>query len=405
LALEFNEKSKTDFYMRPILICKLIVAYAEKGSLKEIEKYKKEIESNIGLYTNNANNDNYLEALKNIAFVEGNYKKSLALGKEHLALKIKAKKPDEIQLSEKFLSKVYKALGNNEKENLHLNNYYAIKDSISNVQKINTLSYYQTYFETKKRDFKINSQDKDIALLNEMNKVKNQWLIFSSTGLLSFFVFILLIMSRNTAKREQKSEEIYAQHLITAQEQERTKLARELHDSVGQKLMLLTKRTKKLKDSDLIALSESTLDELRTISRAIYPPMIEGLGLTMAIESMINEVDAHTNLFFTNDIENIDNLLKKDDALHVYRIIQEVLSNIVKHANAKATYITIKKNKKLINIIIKDNGSGFDFVKELNKNEGLGMKTLKERSKLIKSNIEITSQLYKGTVIKLIIPL
>ena len=391
--------------MRPILICKLIVAYAEKGSLKEIEKYKKEIESNIGLYTNNANNDNYLEALKNIAFVKGNYKKSLALGKEHLALKIKAKKPDEIQLSEKFLSKVYKALGNNEKENLHLNNYYAIKDSISSVQKVKSLAYYQTLYETEIKDSKIKEQTENIRLLDAEHKVKNQWLIFTSTGLLSLFGFILLFKSRNEIKRRQKSQESFSQNLIIAQENERTRVAREIHDSVGQKLMLLTKKIKMVENSDLAKLSENTLEELRAISRGLYPPMIEGLGLTIAIESMINEVDAHTNLFFTNDIENIDNLLNKEDALHVYRIIQEVLNNIVKHAKAKAVFVMVGKNKNHIKLSIEDNGNGFDFSKEFNENLSLGMKTLKERAKIIKSKLEIKSQHQKGTVVQLEIPI
>ncbi|SNR71602.1 sensor histidine kinase [Lutibacter flavus] len=405
MALESHEKSKNDFYMRPILICKLIVANAEEGSLEEIEKYKKEIESDISLYTNNANKENYIEAMKNIAFVEGDYKKALLLGKEHLALKIEEKKPEGIQYAEKFLSKVYKALGNKGEANLHLNNYYVIKDSISSVQKINALSYYQTYFETKKRDFKIENQEKDITILGEISKVKTQIMLFGGAGLISIFGFILLFKSRNTAKRRQKLQESFSRNLITAQENERTRVARELHDSVGQKLMLLTKKTKMVENSDLSTLSENTLEELRAISRGLHPPTIEGLGITKAIISMINEVDEHTNIFFTNDIENIDNLLNKDCSLHVYRIIQEVLNNIVKHANAKATFVTVEKKKKYIKLSIKDNGNGFDFSKELNNNLSLGMKTLRERAKIIKATLKIYSEHNKGTVIQLKIPI
>lgn len=404
MAIESHEKAKNDFYMRPILICKLIVAYAEVGDINEMTKYLNEIEKNKSLYSNEANKENYLDALKNIAFVKGDYQKSLKLGKEHLAAKIKGKKPEEILISEQFLSKVYKAMGNNAEANLHLNNYYAIKDSISSVQKINTLSYYQTYFEIKKRDFKIENQKKDITLLSEISKVKTQVMLFGGAGLISIFGFILLFKSRNTARREQKLQESFSQNLITAQEEERTRVSRELHDSVGQKLMLLTKKTKLVKNSDLTALSENTLEELRAISRGLHPPTIEGLGITKAIISMINEVDEHTNIFFTNEIENIDNLLSKDSSLHMYRIIQEVLSNIVKHANAKATFVTVEKKKKYIKLSIKDNGNGFDFSKELNKSVSLGMKTLRERAKIIKATLKITSEHNKGTVVQLKIP-
>lgn len=405
MALEFHEKSKNDFYKRPTLICKLIVVYAEEGKLAEIEKYKKEIENNIGLYTDKANKENYIEAIKNIAFAKGNFQKSLKLGKEHLALKIKGNKPEEIQVAEMFLSKVYKALGNKAEANLHLNNYYAIKDSISSVQKINSLSYYQTYFELKKRDFEIENQRNDIALLNEINKIKNQWLLFGGMGLISVFASVFVVRSRNTAKRDQKLQELFSQNLIKAQEEERNRVARELHDSVGQKLMLLTKKTKKIANIDLVTLSENTLGELRAISRGLYPPTIEVLGVTKAIIDMINELDAHTNIFFTNDIENIDNLLNKDNALHVYRIMQEVLNNIVKHANAKATFVTVEKKKKYIKLSIKDNGNGFDFSKELNKSVSLGMKTLRERAKIIKATLKITSEHNKGTVVQLKIPI
>ena len=405
MAIESHEKAKNDFYARPILICKLIVAYAEVGDINKMTKYLNEIEKNKSLYSNEANKENYLDALKNIAFVKGDYQKSLKLGKEHLAGKIKGKKPEGILMSEQFLSKVYKAMGNNVEANLHLNNYYAIKDSISSVQKINTLSYYQTYFETKKRDFTIENQKKDITLLSEISKVKTQLMLFGGIGLISIFGFILLFKSRNTARREQKLQESFSQNLITAQEEERTRVARELHDSVGQKLMLLTKKTKLVKNSDLTALSENTLEELRAISRGLHPPTIEGLGITKAIISMINEVDEHTNIFFTNEIENIDNLLSKDSSLHMYRIIQEVLSNIVKHANAKATFVTVEKKKKYIKLSIKDNGNGFDFSKELNKSVSLGMKTIRERAKIIKATLKITSEHNKGTVVQLKIPI
>lgn len=333
----------------------------------------------------------------------------LNLAKKHAEIAIEISKRIADVRGEKeaynTLSLIAKKEGNIEKALQLYMKFQQFNDSLYVLENKKQVEELRIIYETDKKNLQIETQKKDITILDAENKVKNQWLIFISTGLISFFGFILLIRSRNSAKRKQKSEEIYAQNLITAQEQERTRLARELHDSVGQKLMLLTKRTKMLKDSDLTLLSESTLDELRAISRAIHPPAIESLGLTAALEAMINGVDKHTAIFFTNDIENIDNVLSKESELHLYRIVQEVLNNIVKHANAKAAFINIKKNEQQLNVTIKDNGNGFDFVKELNKNVSLGMKTLKERSKIIKSNLEITTQLNKGTIVKLAIPI
>jgi signal transduction histidine kinase len=110
-------------------------------------------------------------------------------------------------------------------------------------------------------------------------------------------------------------------------------------------------------------------------------------------------------MFFTNDIDSIDGVLDKESNLHIYRILQETLNNIVKHANATTVFVVIKKNVKTINIIVNDNGKGFNFIETKAKNKSLGMKTILERSKIINSKLWIDSNLGKGTIVKLVIPI
>jgi len=119
---------------------------------------------------------------------------------------------------------------------------------------------------------------------------------------------------------------------------------------------------------------------------------------------MVNEVDANTTIFFTNDIVNIDNVLSKESSLHLYRIIQEVLNNMVKHAGAKAASVVIDRKQHAIIAEIRDNGNGFEMA-EGKKNRSLGMKTLRERAKILKSNLQIKSDINVGTIIRLDIPL
>mgnify|MGYP000040878958 CR=1 FL=1 len=218
-------------------------------------------------------------------------------------------------------------------------------------------------------------------------------------------LLLAVLNARKNLKERQAVQEAFSQNLISAREEERTTVARDLHDSVGQKLMLLTKITRTNKNNELETLSSSSLEELRTVLRGLHPPAIKDLGITKAIEALVNEVDSHTDIFFTNDIENIDNILSNDNALHLYRIIQESLNNIVKHANAKATFVNIEKVKKQILVEIKDNGNGFDFSKNTKHGAHFGMKTLKERAKIIRSKLDIVSQHNQGTVIKLVIPI
>ena len=228
------------------------------------------------------------------------------------------------------------------------------------------------------------------------------WFWFSLLSIISLSV-IIAVDYKN--KRERKRNETYTHNLIKAQEEERIRVARELHDSVGQKLMLLTKKTKSIGNVEMETLAGNTLNELRAISRGLHPATIERLGPTAAIINLINEVDDNTNIFFTHEIEDIDALLSKEASLHLYRIIQEVLNNMVKHSDAKAAYISIEKRKDSIETTISDNGKGFDHSETIKFKNSLGMQTLLERAKILRSKIDINSQPNKGTKITLSTPL
>ncbi len=224
-------------------------------------------------------------------------------------------------------------------------------------------------------------------------------------SILFLTVLGIFLFSYYKNKAERKRSETYTHNLIKAQEDERTRVARELHDSVGQKLMLLAKKTKTTGNPEMEFLASNTLEELRTISRGLHPATLERLGPTVAIRNMIDEVDANTNIFFTHEIEDIDALLSKEASLHLYRIIQEVLNNMVKHAEAKAASVTIEKKKNTIEAIIMDNGKGFEHSEKFKTSNSLGMKTLLERAKILHSKIDVKSQINKGTTITLIIPI
>jgi len=404
-ALAFCEKSDNPNFLRPTILNTLIIANLENNDLIMAEKYLKKVESNLEQNTTGRNNDIYKEALMRMAFAKENFKQALIIATDLLNSKIKKREPSDIERIENFIAEIYEKLGDSKNALIYFKKYLMIKDSIKNVQKLNALSYYQTLYETAKRDSRIKEQQENIKLLNAQNKSKNQWLIFTSTGLLSLFVFIFLVRSRNIASKKRKLQEQFSQDLINVKENESTRLARELHDSVGQKMMLLTKKIKSSGLQDMSELADSTLEELRNISKNLYPAIIEQSGITSAIIGLINEVDEHTNLFFTNDIDTIDGFLNKETSLHLYRILQELLSNSVKHAEATAIFVTLKKKENTINLMLKDNGKGFDFTKMKETNKSLGMNTIFERAKIIKSKLKIDAKSGKGTKVKLVIPI
>jgi signal transduction histidine kinase len=403
-AVDANKEVRNPESNEALLLGALVIAYSDLDNVSEAEYYMVKIERSNEEVWFERNKDIYLDASKNLAFAKKEYDLALKYGLEHLALKLEGLKYEEIKAAEKFMAVAYEATGNRKAAFGHLKKYTSINDSIGNIKKMKALAYYQTIYETEKRDLKIRAQQSDIALLDARNSKNNQLLISVSLGL--FLIFGLIVMAGliNQIKHRQRMNEEFSQNLLNAQEEERTRVARELHDSVGQKLMLLTKQTKKIGNPEMESLAGSTLDELRSISRGLHPAAFDKFGITAAIVSMINEVDANTNIFFTNEIENIDTLLSKEASLHFFRILQEILNNMVKHADAKVASVKIKKKGDTIQAIIKDNGIGFLISEKRMLNSGLGMKTLMERANILKSKLNVKSRPNQGTEIELIIP-
>ncbi len=399
-----NEKSIYKENYKTDILCNLVIAYSLSDSLQKAEKYLKDIEANKQVYATGNNRDFYIEALKQYAFAKKEYRKALKLGKEHLALKREEESFVEIYNAENFLAKTYLALRDTGKHYFHKNKYYQIKDSVSSVQNVKSLTYYQTLYETEKRDTKIHSQTQDIALLNANNRIKNQLLLFGSLGLLSIFGMILLVISRNGAKRRQLLQEGFSQNLIQSQEEERIRISRDLHDSIGQQLILIKRKAQKKNIEELPFLATNALEDMRLITRDLYPVVLEKSGITEAIQDMVNTMDAESDLFFTMQIDPIDGLFTKDQELHLYRFIQEGLNNIWKHAQANAVTVTVLKKSKYISVLIQDNGKGFDLDHKIETSRSMGLKTLYERIKILKTTLKIDSVANKGTTLKSAIP-
>ena len=401
-----NDSYEYGTYIKKILLAELSKAYANTDSLILAKSNFKELEVVLqNEYEDTYENDRYyLDAKKTLSFAQGNYEDALKYGQRYVDIQRKRKMYEELMRGEKFLSDVYASIGIVDKQNQHLVTYHKIKDSIASVKKIKSLTYYQTLYETEKRDRKIESQGNNIALLDARNSAKNQWIIFGSLGLLlSFFLFTLTRSRRNT-ERERKQQEKFSQDLMESQEKERTRIAKELHDSVGQKLTLIKRQLQNGDQPALTKLSNDALEEVRSISRGLYPALLKELGLTLSIVHLINEYDEQTELFFTTDIDTIDNYFTDAAGLNFYRLIQECLTNIVKHAKAKAVTVSIKVKEQSIITLIADNGKGFNLENGKKQNT-LGLKTIFERIKILEGQLSIDSQLHTGTNFILTIPI
>jgi signal transduction histidine kinase len=239
-----------------------------------------------------------------------------------------------------------------------------------------------------------------IAINSRSFFYRTWWFYLVAFVLVSTLLFYLL----DKAREKQKLQEKFALALLLSQEKERNHIARELHDSVGQQLTLIKKKTQQKGEDDLTVLTNAVLEEVRAISRGLYPANLKVLGLSQSIEQLIYDLDEKFETFFSVEVINIDSFFNEVESLNLYRFVQECINNSMKHSNASAVSVEITKTTATVHVEISDNGNGFDVNEAQSKNT-LGLKTLSERIKIIGGTFEIKSRSSQGTTTIAIIPI
>jgi PAS domain S-box-containing protein len=208
--------------------------------------------------------------------------------------------------------------------------------------------------------------------------------------------------------------------LWNAQEMERKRIASELHDDFGQTLAFLKIKIKNIQNklpshqNELIEEFENTLkyadqliEKVRTLSHGLTPLVLNHIGLTASLQSLIEELSQYAYMKIKKDIANIDKMFSPLAEIAIYRIFQEIFTNIEKHANADYVKIEIKKQNSSVYFQIEDNGKGFDIERiELNylNEKRIGLASLKERVRMLGGRFKIQSQLNEGTKINFTVP-
>ncbi len=255
--------------------------------------------------------------------------------------------------------------------------------------------------EIEARDFSGNRIGQPLLFnINSKEFFYNTWWFYTLTFLLLSSMLFYFYMQ---ALEKRKMQEQFTEDLLNSREKERTRIAKDLHDSVGQQLTLIKKKAQQQDVNDISELTHKTLEEVRGISRGLYPSVLNQLGLSESIEQLLLELDEQTDIFFTSEIDNIDGYLKDNAALNFYRFVQECMSNVLKHSEATSVSVNIKKIKNNLITEIKDNGKGF-HVDEAARNRSLGLTTLSERIRILGGQMDIQSKLGKGTTINAQIP-
>ncbi len=217
-------------------------------------------------------------------------------------------------------------------------------------------------------------------------------------------------------KQAQLVLEQFSRKLVESQENERRRIALELHDGFGQNLLVIkngiSKCLKPISTKKIIidtlkqmaSVTQQSIDEAREIAYDLHPHKLDKFGLQGALNSTINKSTQLSGLKINSTIQKIDGMLPKEKEIHLYRIIQEGLNNVIKHSHASEAEVKIEKNGKYINIIIFDNGNGFDVASTFAGTAGfagMGLTDISERVKMLNGNLSIESSPGNGTTLKM----
>jgi len=202
--------------------------------------------------------------------------------------------------------------------------------------------------------------------------------------------------------------------IITVQEEERSRIARELHDHTGQSLtsimigLKMIESSKNMEDmkgkvAELRKVTDTTLEEIKDLSLTLRPGVLDDLGLEAALQSYSRECLTKLGIdvdFHSFGMEGVK--LSQEVNLTIYRVVQEALTNVAKYSNASEASIIIKRNENKLIVIVEDNGIGFNVEETLNsslENKKLGLPGMQERVNLIGGKLTIESEPGMGTTI------
>jgi signal transduction histidine kinase len=210
---------------------------------------------------------------------------------------------------------------------------------------------------------------------------------------------------------ELEYKKLINQATVDSQEQERSEIGRELHDNINQvltttKLYLeLAIGNREMGEELLVKASQNisnAITEIRQLSRSLMDPAIGDLGIVDTIQDLIENINLTKKIAVELKIDpSIENRLDKKQKLTVFRIIQEALNNVIKHAKAKSVMISIKQRNNIIDLEISDDGMGFDYV---STKKGAGLKNITNRVYLINGHLQIDSRCGAGCRILITIP-
>ncbi|MDP5081398.1 MAG: sensor histidine kinase [Winogradskyella sp.] len=386
-------------------INKALKALEKETGYFEQERY---IASKINLASNYVNLDNpelALEILNSITIEKDDYLYTAL--KKYIAYK-------------KYL--VYEALGNTMESYKNLSDYLRFELDSKQLESIQLVSEYEEKYQTVEKEKQL--------LIEKQKKKTNKNIAFGLGGSLALGSVIAFLLFKDTKRKQKFAEQektlesqklatvlkeqelISIDAMIEGQEKERQRIANDLHDDLGGLMATVKLHFNALKDNnspELYSKTNSLIDEayqkVRSVAHAKNSGVIAKEGLLKAVQDMADKVTLSNTISIEVLDYGLDNRLENSLELTLFRIIQELITNVIKHAEATEVTIHLTNHDDLINIMVEDNGKGFDPNQITKTKAGMGISSIDKRIAHLDGQFTIESEKNKGTTIIIDIPL
>ncbi|MEO1449354.1 MAG: sensor histidine kinase [Bacteroidota bacterium] len=289
-----------------------------------------------------------------------------------------------------------------------------IRDTLLNRERIQALSELQTRYETEKKDRQIAEQK---TALVEADQARQELILGGVIGLMGLLILGGLGVYRYRLQQQKRlnEERLHQQQLrirstLSAQEEERGRLARDLHDSVGQVLAAtrlqfgaFEKEVDRSAYSQALQVLDDACQEVRAISHTMMPRTLETLGLPAATRELAEKLILPTGMQVEVDVLGTERALDADKAVGAYRILQELVQNVLKHAEAKSIHIQLLYRAQHLMLMVEDDGKGLPA--DISK-AGMGLSNIQLRADSLQAEFTLeNSPAGTGTLATLHIPL
>lgn len=357
---------------------------------------------------------------------EGEYKKALQYFKTAYNIPLQQEEASTKNFILKNIADTYYFNKDFENAALSYELFAKIADSLDRDTYAQNIEYLNTKYQTAEKEKQL--------LISNQEKKQNKNIAIGLAGSLAAVSIIAFLVFKNTKRKQriaeqereieiQKTEKILKEQelttidaMIAGQEKERQRLASDLHDSVGATLAaakmqfnhLAQNKAKATQLDEVFAktgkLLEDAYTEIRSMAHIKNSGVIAKNGLLPAVEKLAKNASGVNNLSIEVQHFGLENRIENSLEISIFRIIQELVTNIIKHSKATEANISITQHEDSINIIVEDNGIGFNS-KNINFNEGMGLSSIEKRIEHLEGTLEVDATKGKGTTILIDIPL